>query len=61
MLRTYFVRQWYNLYDLGEEEALYESTALRRFVGVDLGVAPTPDETTNPATFQPLTHAVCKQ
>jgi IS5 family transposase len=28
------------------EEALYESAALRRFVGVDLGVAPAPDETT---------------
>ena len=28
------------------EEALYESPALRRFVGVDLGSAPTPDETT---------------
>jgi Transposase domain (DUF772) len=30
--------------DPGAEEALYESAALRRFVGVDLGVAP--DETT---------------
>src|SRR6266436_10333823 len=28
------------------EEALYESAALRRFVGVDLGLAPAPDETT---------------
>jgi IS5 family transposase len=28
------------------EEAFYESVALRRFVGVDLGVAPAPDETT---------------
>jgi transposase, IS5 family len=28
------------------EEALYESAALRRFVGVDLGMAPAPDETT---------------
>src|ERR1700726_4258384 len=46
MLRTYFVQQWFNLSDLGVEEALYESAALRRFVGVDLGVAPAPDETT---------------
>src|ERR1700722_19138011 len=46
MLRTYFVQQWFNLSDPGVEEALYESTALRRFVGVDLGVAPAPDETT---------------
>lgn len=28
------------------EEALYESPALRRFTGVDLGRAPAPDETT---------------
>jgi len=46
MLRTYFVQQWLNLSDPGVEEALYESAALRRFVGVDLGVAPAPDETT---------------
>jgi IS5 family transposase len=46
MLRTYFVQQWFNLSDPGVEEALYESSALRRFVGVDLGLAPAPDETT---------------
>jgi IS5 family transposase len=46
MLRTYFVQQWFNLSDPGVEEALCESAALRRFVGVDLGVAPAPDETT---------------
>jgi IS5 family transposase len=46
MLRTYFLQQWLNLSDPGVEEALYESAALRRFVGVDLGVAPAPDETT---------------
>jgi IS5 family transposase len=46
MLRTYFVQQWFNLSDPGVEEALYESVVLRRFVGVDLGVAPAPDETT---------------
>jgi IS5 family transposase len=46
MLRTYFVQQWFNLSDPGVEEALYESSALRHFVGVDLGVAPAPDETT---------------
>jgi IS5 family transposase len=46
MLRTYFVQQWFNLSDPGVKEALYESAALRRFVGVDLGVAPAPDETT---------------
>jgi hypothetical protein len=46
MLQTYFVQQWFNLSDPGVEEALYESAALRRFVGADLGVAPAPDETT---------------
>ena len=46
MLRTYFVQQWFNLSDPGVEEALYESPALRGFVGVDLGMAPAPDETT---------------
>src|ERR1700680_414322 len=46
MLRVYFVQQWFNLSDPGVEEALYESAVLRRFVGVDLGVAPAPDETT---------------
>src|ERR1035441_1438537 len=46
MLRTYFLQQWFNLSDPGVEEALYESAALRRFAGVDLGVAPAPDETT---------------
>src|ERR1700730_5073288 len=46
MLRAYFVQQWFNLSDPGVEEALYESAALRRFVGVDLGIASAPDETT---------------
>jgi len=46
MLRIYFVQQWFNLSDPGMEQALYESAVLRRFAGVDLGVAPAPDETT---------------
>src|SRR3984893_14996442 len=46
MLRAYFVQQWFNLSEPGVEEARYGSAALRRFVGVDLGVAPAPDETT---------------
>jgi IS5 family transposase len=46
MLRTYFVQQWFNLSDPGVEELLYESPAIRRFVGVDLGIAAAPDETT---------------
>jgi transposase, IS5 family len=46
MLRVYFLQQWFNLSDPGAEEALYESPALRRFAGVDLGCAPAPDEST---------------
>lgn len=46
MLGTYFVQQWFNLSDPGVEELLYESPAVRRFVGVDLGIAAAPDETT---------------
>jgi IS5 family transposase len=46
MLRTYFVQQWFNLSDPGVEELLYESPVVRRFVGVDLGIAWAPDETT---------------
>jgi pilus assembly protein CpaE len=44
LLRTFFVQQWFNLSDSSAEEALYESPALRRFVGIDLCVAPAPDE-----------------
>src|ERR1017187_4658907 len=46
MLRSYFVQQWFNLSDPGIEDALYDSASLRRFVGVDLGTAAAPDETT---------------
>lgn len=46
MLRTFFVQQWFNLSDPGVEEALYESPVLRKSVGVDLGLAAPPDETT---------------
>lgn len=46
MLRIYSVQQWFNLSNPGAEEALYDSPALRRFAGVDLGRAAAPDETT---------------
>lgn len=39
MLRMYFVQHWFNLADQACEEALYDSTNLRRFVGIDLGVS----------------------
>ena len=46
MLRIYFLQQWFNLSDPAVEEALYDSPAMRRFVGIDLGREPVPDETT---------------
>src|SRR5215471_10365678 len=46
MLRIYFLQQWFNLSDPTVEEALYDSLAMRRFVGIDLGREPVPDETT---------------
>jgi IS5 family transposase len=46
MLRVYFLQQWFNLSDPAVEEALYDSLAMRRFVGIDLGREPVPDETT---------------
>ncbi len=46
MLRIYFLQQWFNLSDPGVEEALYDLPAMRRFVGIDLGREPVPDETT---------------
>lgn len=46
MLRIYFLQHWFNLSDPGAEEALYESLSMCRFVGIDLGKEPVPDETT---------------
>jgi IS5 family transposase len=46
MLRIYFLQQWFNLSDPAVEEALYDSVAMRSFVGIDLGREPAPDETT---------------
>jgi len=46
MLRIYFLQHWFNLSDPGAEEALYDSRAMREFVGIDLGKEPVPDETT---------------
>lgn len=46
MLRMYFVQHWFNLADEACEEALLDSTALRSFVGIDLGRERVPDGTT---------------
>ncbi len=46
MLRIYFLQHWFDLSDPAAEEALYNSLAMCRFVGIDLGREPVPDETT---------------
>jgi len=46
MLRLHCLQQWFTLSDPAVEEALYDSHALRQFVGIDLGREPVPDETT---------------
>ncbi len=46
MLRIPFLQHWFNLSDPAIEEALYDSRAMRSFVGIDLGREPAPDETT---------------
>jgi IS5 family transposase len=46
MLRMYFVQHGFNLADQACEEALPDSTVLRRFVGIDLQRERVPDATT---------------
>ncbi len=46
MLRIHLLQHWFDLSDPAAEEALYDSQALRLFVGIDLGREPVPDETT---------------
>jgi IS5 family transposase len=46
MLRIYFLQHWFNLSDPGVEEALYDSSSMRGFVGIDLGREAAPDEST---------------
>ena len=46
MLRVYFLQNWYALSDPMAEETLYDSEAMRRFAGIELGDDRIPDETT---------------
>jgi len=46
MLRMYIAQQCFGLSDEGIEDALYDSQAIRRFVGIDLGREAAPDSTT---------------
>lgn len=46
MMRIHFVQHWFNPPDFTCEEALYDSTSQRRFVGIDFGCDAVPDATT---------------
>ena len=46
MLRMYLLQNWYALSDPMAEETLFDSKAMRRFAGIELGDDRIPDETT---------------
>jgi IS5 family transposase len=46
MLRLYFLQQWYGLADEALEDAVYDSHAMRNFLGINLATDPVPDATT---------------
>ncbi len=46
MLRLYFLQQWYGLADEALEDAVYDSQAMRSFLGINLSADPVPDATT---------------
>ncbi|MGC4129369.1 MAG: IS5 family transposase [Bergeyella sp.] len=46
MLRLYFLQQWYGLADEALEDAVYDSQAMRSFLGIQLASDPVPDATT---------------
>lgn len=46
MLRVNFLQNWYALSDPMAEDTLYDSEAMRRFAGIELGDDRIPDETT---------------
>ena len=46
MLRMYLLQVWFSLSDEGVEEAIHDSYAMRRFMGLDFVVEQVPDATT---------------
>jgi IS5 family transposase len=46
MLRMYLLQVWFSLSDEGVKEAIYDSYAMRRFMGLDFAVEQVPDATT---------------
>ena len=46
MLRMYLLQCWFNLSDEGVEDAIYDSYAMRRFMGINFLEQDVPDATT---------------
>jgi IS5 family transposase len=46
MLRMYLLQNWFNLSDEGVEDAIYDSYAFRRFMGINFMETQAPDATT---------------
>ena len=46
MLRMYLLQNWFNLSDVGVEDAIYESYCMRKFMGLDFMMESVPDATT---------------
>jgi len=46
MLRMYLVQNWFTLSDEATEDAVYDSIAVRKFVGIDIIEEDVPDSTT---------------
>ena len=46
MLRMYLMQNWFTLSDIGIEEAIYDSYAMRKFMGLDFMTQQVPDSTT---------------
>ena len=46
MLRMYLLQIWFSLSDEGVEDAIYDSYAMRKFMGIDFMIDQVPDATT---------------
>ena len=46
MLLMYLLQAWFSLSDEGVEDAIYDSHAMRRFLGLDFTIEQVPDATT---------------
>ena len=48
MLRMYLLQRWFSLSDEGVEDAIYDSYAMRKFMGINFFEQDVPDATTLP-------------